>query len=766
MPVNTTRTIVSLWATLVLLAACQLLFNTSYQSDMGAFMPAQGSAPLSQSLKEGPAARIWLIAVSGGSRSELAQVSKLLTQQLRGSGDFSRVLNGEAEADSKAQQLLNRYRYLLDDRVDADYFSSGALHSALNQRLDELRSPLSAFTKQWLTSDPTAALFYLSQQQQRGEGALQREEGAWIGRDGEHALIMAESREAGFDLDLQQQVRARITAAFAALNSNRQYSLILSGAPQIALQTRDTIRSDAQRLSIVATVFMVLFLAWVYRSAKRVLFTALPLLGGIIVAAATVSLWFGNLHAITVAFGITVLGVAVDYPIHLLSHRRADESATTTMARIWPTLRLGVVSTLLAYLAMALTDFTGLAQLGLFSIAGLLTAALITRTLLPRLDSNTLQQPFQMRLLCAAFDRKPEKRLLVFGAAMPLLALALVLQQPQLWSDDIAQLNPVPQQQRDLERTLRSQLGTAENRYMIIVEAASQELLLQRQEQLTPLLDVAVSVGEIGHYQQTSQLLPSQQLQQQRQASLPDSVTLRAALAQASEGLPFRVGSFAPFVAEVEASRTLTLLSADQLKAAGLSLFLFTDERGASAIIRLVAVSEPQALQRRVAGAGITGLHFVDLKQASSDAVGRFRTEALQRVLWASGLILLALWLGMRHLPRLLRVVAPVAAAVVVAMAVPLLLGASLNIFNLVSLLLVAGIGLDYALFFSRPDEDGDRQATLHSLLVCAVSTASLFAILATSAVPVLHSIGITVAVGIVSAFCLSWIFSRSTQSE
>ena len=755
-----------LWLALGFLAAGQLMFNTHYQSDMSAFMPdqTQGTlAPVSRSLKEGPAARLWLIALKDASPARLATASKQLSQRLRDSGDFSQVLNGEGRVDEATQTLVFRYRYLLDERIDADYFSSDSLRGFLQQRLEELSSPLSSITKQWLASDPTAAMLTFLQQQQ-GAISLTLYDGVWLSKDHSQALIMAESHAPGFELDAQQAIKDRLLAAF----ENSGMTLVLSGAPEIALQTRHAIKSDAQRLSVIASLFMLLFMAWVYRSARKVLLTALPLGGGILMAAAVVSWWFGDVHAITLAFGITVLGVAVDYPIHLLSHGRANESLSVTMQRIWPTLRLGVISTLLGYLAMALTDFSGLAQLGVFSMAGLLTAALITRTLLPALAAGGGNGTNRLRGVGVCLNKRTPPLLVGASLLLVLGAAVYIAQQPAIWSDDIARLSPIPDELRQQDRQLRQQLSGPASRYLITTAADSLELLLQRQETLMAVLDEAVRAGEIQRYTLAAQLLPSQQLQRQRQVRLVDEKTLRQHLNTALEGLPFRAQTFAPFVREVGQARTMALLDYDDFQGTpfqrqldGLLSFSAT---GVGGIVRLSGVDgsagQTAALQSRLQAANIRGVRFVDIKQSSSEAVGQFRAEALMRIVWAGALIVLALWFGLRDFRRVAKVILPVAGAVTVAAAVPLAMGVPLNLFNLVSLLLVAGIGLDYSLFFSR--RQTDQISTLHALLVCCISTVTVFAILSSSAIPVLYAIGMTVFSGVLAAFVLSWVFSRN----
>jgi predicted exporter len=110
---------------------------------------------------------------------------------------------------------------------------------------------------------------------------------------------------------------------------------------------------------------------------------------------------------------------------------------------------------------------------------------------------------------------------------------------------------------------------------------------------------------------------------------------------------------------------------------------------------------------------------------------------------------------------RAARVVAPVLGAVALDVAVLLLLGQKLSLFNLVALLLVVGVGLNYALFFARSHADDDERArTRRSPLVCAATTISAFGCLATSRIPVLHEIGVTVGLGAAFSLLLAAVFA------
>ncbi len=755
-----------LWAVILVLAIGQLLFNTRLQTDMQAFMPEQSGQTHSTVLsliKQASSARLWLIAIEGGDADSLADSAQQLAQQMRTSGDFRQVFSGPSASDADTEALIAQYRYLLDPRIDDQYFSHAALQQQLRLRLDELRSPLSSLTGPWLAQDPTGALMHWLNRHQPQQTSLVVHHDSWLNGERSRALIMAVSHADGIDLDAQQQVLQRLQQAFADSRADTQLRLITSGAPAIGLQIRDTVRSEAQRLSFIATLFMLALMAWVFRRPAKIAMTALPLAAAVIVAAASVSLLFGQLHAITLAFGITVLGVALDYPIHLLSHQRARESLTATMQRIWPTLRLGVLSTLLGYSAMALTDFSGLAQLGVFSIAGLLTAALITRTLLPHMPCLP-DQPRAFLATARALQQPRSKSMTLF-AIMAIVSAALLLQQqPQIWSNNISELSPMPAALAQQDRELRQSLAGADARYLIASHGDSLEQVLQRQEQLMPLLDAAVAAGELSGYTLAAQWLPSQQSQLSRQALLPDAEQLRPALQQAATDLPFRSERFEPFIEAVAHSRQLaplTLASLANTPLAGqLDALLMTHDHGHSGLVQLTPPLSPQALQARISAAALPDIELIDAQQHSSAMIAHFRDEALARIGWACLLILAALWWGLRRLPQVAAVVLPVVGAVVIAAAVALLFGPSLTLFNLVALMLVAGIGLDYSLFFNRHHEPQHHE-TSQALLICGVSTAAVFAILATSAIPVLHSIGLTVFAGVIAAFVLAWIFAR-----
>src|SRR5262249_40048012 len=152
-----------------------------------------------------------------------------------------------------------------------------------------------------------------------------------------------------------------------------------------AVNTRSAVKGDALRLSLIATALVAALLLTIYRSLRVLGLGLLPVATGALAGIAAASLGFGEGHGGTRRFGVTLIGEGVDYAIFRFAQTRPDTAPERALDRIWPTLRLGVLTSICGFSAMLFSGFSGLAQLGLFSIAGLVVAAAVTRWVLPAL---------------------------------------------------------------------------------------------------------------------------------------------------------------------------------------------------------------------------------------------------------------------------------------------------------------------------------------------------------------------------------------------
>jgi predicted exporter len=218
--------------------------------------------------------------------------------------------------------------------------------------------------------------------------------------------------------------------------------------------------------------------------------------------------------------------------------------------------------------------------------------------------------------------------------------------------------------------------------------------------------------------------------------------------------LTYRADAFAPFERDVKAARLGPLLTIEDLRGTGLDLkvqsLLAMGDGEWHALIPLRGVRDParlRSLAERLPEDARAS--FLDLKAESDRLIGGYRSQALALAGLGALAIALLLCFGLRSLRKALRVMLPVYAAIAMTVAGLALLGIGLSLFHLVSLLLVLGIGLNYALFFNRAEPGTDsEQGTSLALSVCFLTTFAAFGCLATSRIPVLSAIGLTVTLG------------------
>jgi len=756
------------WVGITALLGLYVQRNLVVSGDLRLFMPKPATAVerlLLQEVGESPASRLLLVSLQGASPQVLAASSQAFALALRADPLFKAVANGADSVAAVPDKLLP-YRYLLSTTLDSARFDTDFLRAQLEERLQDLSSPMAGVLEPWIARDPTLEFLKLAEQWQPAHQA-QRRYDVWFDRRGTSALLMVATQAAAFDPDGQEIAAAALREHFAATRAAPRVTLTVSGPGAFSMMMKHRTQDQIAWLGTVDSLSMVLLLIVAYRSLRIVLLAALPLASAGVAGLAVVSALFGQVHGITLAFGFTLLGVAQDYPIHLLSHRRAGASALATARSVWPTLATGVISTCIAYLAFLCSGVIGLEQLACFTIVGLAVAGLTTRYLMPRLVPAKERDYGESAWLGRLWSRiiaLPRPGWLAVAVALGCVTVLISGHAP-LWQNDLGQLTPIPKNLTDQDERLREELGAADIRRLLVVDGGSADEVVAATEALSPKLDALVRRGDIASYESVARYLPSAGVQLRRQAALPDARTLEASLAAAVAGLPFKADLFVPFLEDVARARALPPLTGQMLTATPLQLridsLLLHRVRHWTGLITLSGVRDIPALEELAAQSGGV-LTLLDLKQASEDLVAHQRVRILWSLAIAALLLLVTIGLALRSVRRMLRVVAPMALTTLIILATLHAARAPMNLFHLIALVLAAGLGVDYALFFEAVEEDpAEQRRTLHAVLVCSVSTFMVFGFLALSTLPVLRAIGVTVSLGVLANFAWALLLTR-----
>nr|MBA2251107.1 MMPL family transporter [Nitrospirales bacterium] len=673
------------------------------ETELSRLLP-EGTTPterlLLTELRTGSTGRLILMALEGEDADLLAGASKQLAAWMRNSGAFHYVGNGEQSWTKEERERLFQHRYLLSPSVQESTFSQDHLRDSLEQRLSDLASPLSPMVKGLIPADPTGEFMKILQTWMTWT-APTRHQGVWFSSGLRRALLLAETKAAGFDMESQEriqgQIRDTLRRVAGAPTSVASVHLVMTGPSVIAVEMQQTIQDEAWRLSLWATLLVTTFLLVSYGSVSILVLSLVPLTSAIVAGIVAVDLAFGFIHGMTLAFGITLLGVVDDYPIHLFSHLTRESRAPAVMKEIWPTMRLGVVATALGFSALLLSGFPGLSQLGLFAMVGLFTAACVTRWVLPHLVPTGFQARREGLHVARLFDALTKARLVV--PLVVVLAIgSVVWSDTPLWEQDIANLSPISTEKKVRDQALRNELGVPDVRDLIVVEGSSEEEVLQRSEAVALALDPFVAKGELGGYDLAARYLPSRKTQQLRQGALPDRETLERNLTSTLKGLPFKASLFQPFLDATGKAKTQEPVDSQTFRGTALGLkldsLLFTREGRWVAVVPLRGVSDRRKFRELLTPWREQEVSYLDLKEESNRMVAAYRNEALGLLGWGGLSIGIVLLVGLRVPVIVLRVMLPIGSAMVVVAALLHALGERFSLFHIASFLLVIGLGL------------------------------------------------------------------------
>ena len=751
--------------------------RSTYVADLSAFLPSTPTAEqavLLDQVRSGVSARLVLIGIEGGDAPSRGEASRQLAQRLRDSGAFETVYNGDTSQWQQAGAFLFEHRYLLSPAIDAARFTAQGLRSGIEDSLALLGTPAASLVKPTLLRDPTGEAMLIATTLLPTQ-APRSEDGVWVSRQAPRAVLVATTRAEGADLDSQERALALIRSSFAP-HAKEGLQLLLSGPGTFGVSSRAQIKSEVERLAIAGGIVMVGLLLLAFGSARALALVLLPVGTGVLAGIAVVGLGFGQVHGITLGFGITLIGEAVDYAIYYLIQARpmpgGHSGAANWVQRNWPTVRLGLWTSICGFAALLFSGFPGLAQLGLFSIAGLTAAALTTRYVLPTLAPDGAPgEGLRHRLgrttarTLSLFDQRHARRWL---AALSLLAGAALILLPSPWRGDLSSLSPIGADELALDASLRADLGAAEAGTLVVVSANDEASVLEAAERAALRLDPLVAEGLLAGYETPTRLLPSPATQARRRAALPDTATLLAELRDATAGGALPASRLGAFVDDVQTARHQPLLDRAGLArtplAGALDALLLPGTAGRPwrALITLQAnqqtgAASVDATRVRQALADLPGARVVEIGRELGALYARYLREAmLQALIGAMAVLALLAW-HLRSIARLWRMAQPIAASVLIVLAALSASGVALGILHLVGFLLMVAIGSNYALFFDHLHHSGAADSdTLSSLALANLTTVLSFGMLALSSIPALHSIGQVVAPGALLCLLLS----------
>jgi predicted exporter len=744
--------------------------------EIGAFLPDphdREMAPIAREIMESELSRTIAIAIAadgGDGEREAIAAAQRLRERLRTLPGIAWVRSGPPSGLEEALYALyfpRRYAFFADDPEAARRrLEDASLRAAAARLRRELGGPMAMLIRPIASEDPLLAYPDQVRRIQQSGGTLRVVDGQFVSEDGWAVVIMG-TEASPFETVRTAPLLERIEALLAELDRAHGGRLRFerAGLHRFAVRAERQIRSDIQRISILATLGTAVLFVFLYRGPRYLVLGALPIAAGTIAATAACRLVFERVHGITFAFGSSLLGVGIDYVAHYVTHHVLQpdpEGAAATMRRIGPALVLGAATTIAGLAGLAWTSLPGMREMALFAAVGVAVALIATPLLVsPWMPDRPASPPFLARATAAACARVWEfavrhRRATV---ALPVLAIGVVgIGMPRLtWIDDLRALNDADPAMVAEEEAVRARLSQGDVGRWVIARGAHDEEALTRSEAASRALERACARGALRRYRSIAPFLRSASLQDRVQHAVIGTPSLAERLIAALEAEGFVGAMFEPFRASLRPAEPLRWPALAQTPL-GVLARPFRIELGTGQIAYLTyldGVRDPGVVRDELAG--IEGIEYFDSMAFWTDAYRRFRERTIE--LLAVGLILVVAMCLIRY--RSVRLglasIAPALLAALTALGLLGIIGSSANLMHLVGALLVLSMGEDYAVFLL--ESRGDTRAistTMVGVVVACATTVLSFGLLALSTHPALRALGTMTSLGVL----LSLVFS------
>jgi len=571
------------------------------------------------------------------------------------------------------------------------------------------------------------------------------------------AVLLYETEGSAFRFDGDRRWGDALDSAAAAAAAAGPVTVLRAGVPLHAEAGAVQGNREMNTIGWGSLAAVIALVWWAFRALRPVALIAVSLLVGC-AAALSVTVWvFGQVHLLTLVFGASLVGVAEDFGIHYFTSRLASPATARwpLMKHLLPGLALALLTSVLGYLVLAVVPFPGLRQMAVFSAVGLVAAFLTAVCWFPALDRGTLRGSRMASAVAANLAHWPTlggRRLWTLLAVFTLLCAWGVSRLHA--NDDLRQLQSSPPELIKDQIEVSRLLQIPSPAQFFVVQGSTPEAVLQREEALKDKLrlDAAAMAGTgAPALSAVSDWVPSAARQtENRRLTAPAEQQVLAKVSQAL-GEDLQRPAFDPAPLALEAWLASPASTATRAQWLGQ-----VDGGYASAVLIRGLANRAQAEALHALGEQVEGVHWVDRASDMSGLLGRFRVTMGWLLVAGHAVVWFAM--ALRFGRAAWRAWLPTALASLGCLAVLGWLGEPFQLFSLLALMLLLGMGVDYGIFLLEHRGEEQGHAWL-AVLLGAISTGLSFGLLALSATPALHTFGLTLLTGLTLVCVLAPLF-------
>lgn len=663
---------------------------------------------------------------------------------------------------------MHRYLPVLLDPYDHKEIDTRLAPVALDQRMRQafltLNNPTGLLMAKLVQKDPLdlTGVMLSKLASLRGRLRLTVQDGFFISEDGRHCLLWAESVTPLIASTPATAVKAELDRVLAK-NLEKGVRARLIGPLPHTLSNSETIKSDLARLLPFDIVVLLLVLFLALRTWQSLVVVLIPFLAAP-PALALLSMFYPRISAMSLGFGIVLLGSGADYAIHLYLGAKVENGRAVVPKGLRRSLFVASCTTFAVFIALLFSHVPSHRQMASLAIFGMAFSLILAVRLVPPLGAYKKSEPAAL----AAMRRLivPPRRgwaIVLLAGWFLLLAGGVVGWSKLHYNGDLKTMDTPTAEVKADEREFLATWAKGGEQAFVVATGDSPEAALDLNDRVYARLTETKSLTGV---QSLAPVLPGPTRQARNGAAWQEFwaarlPTLQPALERAATAQGFAPGAFAPFMTEV--GRPAPLLSATVLTDGPLHPFMAAMFRQVPAVeggkgqhylaTTLVPDGPETAGVLDSLARDIPGIRVLSNTRWRHQVDVLMRSDILNIIAGASLVVLLICFLAFRNIRDLLATLAPVLSAQAAMAVFAWLTGGELNMMHLLMGILVIGMSVDYGIFIVTACREGLSAHTFLAISLCALSTLSGFGVLAFAVHPALSALGLTVLIGIGAAW-------------
>ncbi|MDB2606343.1 MMPL family transporter [Zobellia sp.] len=555
--------------------------------------------------------------------------------------------------------------------------------------------------------------------------------------------------------DLQDELNKKFT-----LKVRSEYY----GAALVAVANAKQIRSDIQFTVSIAMTLLIIILMLFYRKLALPFILFLPTLIGAVLSIAFLCIIREKISAISLGIGSVLLGVTLDYALHILTHIRNGNGAEDLYKEVAPSILMSSLTTASAFLCLLFLESQALQDLGIFAAVSVLGASVFALLFIPQVYSAKKAVSSRKTVLdrVALFDFHKSKWAIIILVSFSVISIFTY--NKVIFNKDIAKLNYETEVLRDARKRLETLTDISSKSIYISTYGTDIQTVLTQNDSLYDELKTLEEQNEILSFSSVGGLLRAKKTQEAKIKAWknfwkPEKInTTKENLIESSAQFGFKPTTFSKFYALLNADlKPMEVNAFEPIKSFSLDDYIVNDENGTT-ITSLVKVDDDHidAMRKRFENSPNTLL--IDRQQVNETFLGNLKNDFNSLIGYSFLVVLLILLLFYRSLSLTVVTSVPIFLTWFLNVGIMGLFHIEFNIFNIIICSFIFGLGVDYSIFITNglltEYRTGEKVLHTHktSILLSVITTIAGVGVLIFAKHPVLYTISTVSLIGILSA--------------